>query len=510
MRPDRRAGNEGEVTMRDTAFFDLSDRLCQELHGEEVLFCNMEGEDSDFVRLNGNRIRQAGGVSAWGLSLDLISGQRQAQASCDLSGDRDADLARARSLLQRLRERLPHVPEDPYLHYSTTPTESYRVQGSGPEVGAGTPSQDKDPVGDDQSEGEAYGGREEPGVPKGSRGRDDSGVRPGGNGGSATSDDWDSADVIADLTQAAAGLDLVGIWASGELSAGLVSSLGHRHWHASRSFNLDFSCYLAGDKAVKANLSGQAWEPRALAAKLAGVRRDLEVLARPARVIPPGRYRAWLAPAAVAELLELLAWGGFGLKDHRTAQTPLLRLARGERHLDPRITLREAHGRGLVPGFTAEGFLKPATITLLAAGRYQDCLVDSRSAREYGQEVNAAGEAPESLALEAGDLSVTDLWGRLDTGLAIGNLWYLNHADRNDCRITGMTRFATFWVENGEPVAPVEVMRFDDSLYHLWGDRLEGLTRERELIVSPETYEGRSRASALLPGMLVSGIDLAL
>ena len=484
--------------MRDAAFFALSDRLCQELRGEEVLFCNLEGEDSDFVRLNGNRIRQAGGVSAWGLSLDLIAAQRQAQASCDLSGDRDEDLARARSLLQRLRERLPHVPEDPYLNYATTPTESYR-----PAVQ--TPSPQPSPArGEGVRAPAAFATEVLPageGVERIGYGVQESGAAGG---------DWDSAGVIADLTRAAAGLDLVGIWASGELSAGLASSLGHRHWHASRSFNLDFSCYLAGDKAVKANLSGQAWEPQALAAKLAGVRRDLELLARPARVISPGRYRAWLAPAAVAELLELLAWGGFGLKDHRTAQTPLLRLARGERRFDPRITLLEEHGRGLVPGFTAEGFVKPESVTLIAVGRYQDCLVDSRSAREYGQTVNAAGEAPESLALAPGDLSAADLWRRLDTGLAIGNLWYLNYADRNDCRITGMTRFATFWVENGEPVAPVEVMRFDDSLYHLWGDRLEGLTRERELIVSPETYEGRSRASALLPGLLVSGIDLAL
>ena len=212
----------------------------------------------------------------------------------------------------------------------------------------------------------------------------------------------------------------------------------------------------------------------------------------------------------MAELFDLLAWGGFGLKDHKTAQTPLLRLARGERHLDPRITLREEHARGLATRFTAEGFFKPEAVTLIAGGRYQDCLVDSRSAKEYGQAVNAAGEGPESLALDPGDIPTAEMPSRLDTGLAIGNLWYLNYADRNDCRITGMTRFATFWVENGEPVAPVMAMRFDDSLYHLLGDRLEGLTRERELLVSPETYEGRSSASALLPGLLVSGIDLAL
>jgi predicted Zn-dependent protease len=443
--------------MRDGAFFSLSDRLSRQLRGDEVLLCNLDGEDSDFVRLNGNRIRQAGGLSAWTLSLDLIQGQRQAQARCDLSGDPDQDLRRAQALLDRLRERLPHVPPDPYLNYATEATES------------------------DQ--------------------------RPGNRG---LTGDWDSAGAIADLTHAAAGLDLVGIWASGGLHAGFASSLGHRHWHASQNFNLDFSCYLEGGKAVKANLSGLAWDPKALTDKLARVRRDLDILARPARAIPPGRYRAYLAPAAVAEIFDLLAWGGFGLKDHKTAQTPLLRLARGERRLDSRVTLREEHARGLAPGFTAEGFLKPEAVTLIADGRHQDCLVESRSAKEYGQAVNAADEGPESLALDPGDISMADMPYRLGTGLAIGNLWYLNYADRNDCRITGMTRFATFWVENGEPLAPVEVMRFDDSLYHLLGDRLEGLSRERELIVSPETYEGRSSASALLPGILVSGIDLTL
>jgi predicted Zn-dependent protease len=73
-----------------------------------------------------------------------------------------------------------------------------------------------------------------------------------------------------------------------------------------------------------------------------------------------------------------------------------------------------------------------------------------------------------------------------------------------------MTRFGTFWVEDGELIAPLAVMRFDDSLYRLLGDRLEALTRERELILSAETYGGRSCESALLPGALVSGIDLAL
>jgi hypothetical protein len=65
-------------------------------------------------------------------------------------------------------------------------------------------------------------------------------------------------------------------------------------------------------------------------------------------------------------------------------------------------------------------------------------------------------------------------------------------------------------VEDGELVDPVDVMRFDDTLYDLLGHRLEGLTMERELILSAETYGGRSTASCLLPGILVSGIELTL
>jgi hypothetical protein len=59
-------------------------------------------------------------------------------------------------------------------------------------------------------------------------------------------------------------------------------------------------------------------------------------------------------------------------------------------------------------------------------------------------------------------------------------------------------------------VAPVAVMRFDDSLYHILGDRLEGLTHERELILSADTYGGRSSESSLVPGALVDGIELTL
>ncbi|AFL72567.1 TldD/PmbA family protein [Thiocystis violascens] len=439
--------------MNQDTFFALADRLQAGLAGTEILFCNLGAEASDFVRLNRNRIRQAGHVRSAALGLNLIDGARQAEGRCDLTGDARQDLVRARHLLARLRERLVHVPDDPYLHYSTEASESHR------QVGEAIPS---------------------------------------------------AEETVAELIAAAEGLDLVGIWASGAIDEGLASSLGHRHWHQSLSFNLDWSCYLEADKAVKAGLGGFHWDTAALNHKLDALREGLRIMARPARTLDPGRYRAYLAPAAVNELTDMLAWGGFDLKSHRTHQTPLLLMTRGERRFDPRVTLREEHARGLAAGFTAEGFVKPDRVTLIEGGIFSQCLVDARDGKEYGETVNAASGSPESLGFDAGELPMAEVLARLDTGLYIGNLWYCNWSDPNDCRATGMTRFGTYWVENGEIVSPVKVMRFDDSLYHLLGDRLEGLTRERELILSAQTYDGRSTDSALLPGLLVSGINLAL
>ncbi|MDM8562212.1 metallopeptidase TldD-related protein, partial [Candidatus Marithioploca araucensis] len=72
------------------------------------------------------------------------------------------------------------------------------------------------------------------------------------------------------------------------------------------------------------------------------------------------------------------------------------------------------------------------------------------------------------------------------------------------------TRFATFWVENGEIVAPLNVMRFDETLYHIFGDKLMALTAERELIIETDTYEKRSSRSARLPGALVEDFTFTL
>jgi predicted Zn-dependent protease len=115
-----------------------------------------------------------------------------------------------------------------------------------------------------------------------------------------------------------------------------------------------------------------------------------------------------------------------------------------------------------------------------------------------------------SVSLTPGDLPADEALARLGTGLCIGDLWYLNFSDRPAGRVTGMTRFATFWAEDGRIVAPVLVMRFDDSLLDLFGARLVGFTSRAEELVDNGTYGGRSLVGCRAPGMLVEGMEFTL
>ena len=122
----------------------------------------------------------------------------------------------------------------------------------------------------------------------------------------------------------------------------------------------------------------------------------------------------------------------------------------------------------------------------------------------------ASHESPESIEIGAGGLARDEVLSKLGTGVYISNLWYLNWSDRSSARLTGLTRFACFWVEDGQIVATVPVMRFDDSALRLLGENLSALTTETKLIFDPTTYGQRSTISQRVPGALVNEFTLTL
>ena len=167
---------------------------------------------------------------------------------------------------------------------------------------------------------------------------------------------------------------------------------------------------------------------------------------------------------------------------------------------------------GLTPRFNDLGELAPEKMEIIEQGQLQQLLVSSRSAKEYHVPANqaSASEAPRALEISTGTLSKQDLLKELGTGLYLSNLHYINWSDLQNARITGMTRYACLWVENGEIISPIEDMRFDVSFYDILGENLLAVTDFQEVDPSVDTYMQRSLGGKKLPGMLMKDFNFTL
>ena len=76
--------------------------------------------------------------------------------------------------------------------------------------------------------------------------------------------------------------------------------------------------------------------------------------------------------------------------------------------------------------------------------------------------------------------------------------------------MTGMTRYACFWVEGGEIISPIDDMRFDDTIYNFFGDKLESVTSKSRLNPSVGTYGGRNLGGVHCPGIILKSFELTL
>jgi len=440
------------------------DRVCDymlgQLRGGEAMSVDFAGEASEFMRFNRGRVRQAGQVRQGRVRFRYHRDGRTLDSAFETTGDPGPDRAAAAQALGAARREAALLPPDPYQALPTAQDASRNI----------FPGQLPDPE-----------------------------SLPDLVLGPAT-------------VLAGAGADFVGLHAQGPVCRGAANSAGARHWFAAETFVLDYSAWLPGGKAVKSSCAGRAWDPRAYAAGLAAAVPRLEALARPGKTLAPGRYRAFLAPDALNEVMPMFSWNGLGERGLREGESAFLALREGRRALSPRFHLAQDFTLGLEPRFNALGETAPERLPLIQAGALVKTLVSARSARKYGVPSNAAPEGEElrSPVVGAGDLDQEDVLKALGTGLFLANLHYLNWSDRDSGRITGMTRFACFWVEQGELAAPIHDLRFDESLYHLFGDKLAALTRQRSLVPETGTYDRRALGGALLPGLLVEGFTFTL
>jgi len=433
----------------------LNNYIFSELSKNEVLITNISGENSQFIRFNNSKVRQTGLIDDMSFSMILISNNRKSSISLTLTGNIDNDKSLILFNLNQLRDNVKFLPEDPFIVMPT-------VAKSSSEIYSGSLLNNKDSVNN--------------------------------------------------LIPAMQGVDLTGIWASGKIFSGNANSMGLEHWFETETFSLDYSIINDEQKMVKACYAGTHWNQKEYEDFLFASKQKMELMSKKSISIEPGEYRTYIAPDGVSDLIGMLSWGGIGESSIQQGDSSLIKLKNLELKLSPCFNLSEDFSSGMVPRFNGMGEVAPEKLPLIVAGALKNTLVSSRTEKEYNIPTNYASsdEGLRSPIMSSGKINENDVLKNIEKGVYLSNLHYLNWSDRIGGRITGMTRYACFWVEDGEIVAPIENMRFDDTIYNIFGQNLEESTDKLHLVPNVGTYDGRNLGGTYCPGIILSSFALTL
>jgi predicted Zn-dependent protease len=441
-------------------FKSLTSAIFKELQRREHLFLNLAGDDSQFIRINEAKVRQSGVVENYFLDFTFVLGEvegglKKGTGQITLCLNEQDDLNRLRERLDDLRKELPDFPVDPYAELPTKKSDESVHESSASLLA-----------------------RQE---------------------------------AAKKLVNPWTGYDVAGFYATGQIVRGMANSAGLFHWFKTENFSFDYSLFTPAQKALKAHYFGTQWDDDKYSQHVQDSILKRSLLEKTSDKLSPGQYRVYLTPSAVADILSILG-DAFGELSIQTSKSAMRFLRSGEKRLSDKFTLIEDFTDGLVPQFNEEGELAPNKLVLVENGKLQSTLIHSRTAKEYGLRANGAGrrEWLRVPVVSIGNLNESEILKSLGTGIYISNLHYLNWSDEVNGRITGMTRYACFWVKEGEICSPIENLRFDESIFDLLGSSVEELTNFDEYIPETMTYGYRQIGGIRTPGMLLSKMNFTL
>lgn len=428
--------------------------ILKNLDSQFQLSFYLEAEASEFVRFSKSKVRQATAVDQAKVTLTLQSSKKISRICFPMTGQPDEDRKRFQVYFGKAKQELDQLPENPFpVSFPSTGTTYKKFEAQIPTAEF-------------------------------------------------------MIDKIKSDTQAD---DFVGYLASGPMIRAIKNSSGTNHWYSTDLYFVDYSMF-EGKNAVTATVAGSNWNESDWQQSLNDSRTFLHQMRKPKKVLPKGDYKAYLAPSAFAELISTASWGGFSHAAYKQGQSGLRLLFDGAQKFSSLFTAVDNYELGLHQPFNALGEIVPKNLNLIKEGKGQKLIVSAKSANEYKLDSTGGdeSESPKSLEILPGHLKREDLCKQIGTGLYLSNLHYVNWSDPKTARMTGMTRYACFWVENGDIIAPLQDMRFDVSLYDIFGNGLVHLTQFQETLVNNLTYESRGLGGKKLPGALVNGFRLTL
>jgi predicted Zn-dependent protease len=189
--------------------------------------------------------------------------------------------------------------------------------------------------------------------------------------------------------------------------------------------------------------------------------------------VEPGNYTVILEEDAVADMLQMLAYLGFGalaVQEGRSFMNDRF----GEQITGENISIWDdgCDPRGLMLPFDFEGVPKQH-VMLIENGIAKGVVYDSFTAgREEGKvstghslpAPNTFGPYPMNLFMAPGECTKEEMLASTEHGIWVTRFHYTNAVHPIKTVLTGMTRDGTFLIENGQITRPLKNLRFNQSI----------------------------------------------
>ncbi|MGY4707254.1 TldD/PmbA family protein [Candidatus Bipolaricaulota sp. J31] len=223
--------------------------------------------------------------------------------------------------------------------------------------------------------------------------------------------------------------------------------------------------------------------------------------------LPPGEYTVILEPACLAEIFGWLSFTAFGSEAYLSGQS-FLAGAIGERSMGENVTIYDSAWEPEVQGlpFDLEGTPK-RKVVLIERGVNRGVVFDRVSAAKAKAEPTGHagppgspwGAIPWNLCMAPGDSSLEEMIASCKRGILVSNFHYVNgYLNTKRALMTGMTRYGTFLVENGEITRALANLRWTESMLRAFSN-VVAISKEREVFTRGGAF------TTVVPAVMIEG-----
>jgi PmbA protein len=299
----------------------------------------------------------------------------------------------------------------------------------------------------------------------------------------------DRASVVAAICDAArnARVTAAGAFRTSAGEIAVANSLGVFAYHRETNADINTTIMSAEGSGYAARLSTDVSDVdgRTLAAEA------VDKCLRSANPVSlePGVYDVILEDYAASDILDYLAYLGFGAQPYQEKRS-FMSGHLGEKVVGDNITIWDdgLSAETIPMPFDFEGVPKQR-VELISEGVATGVVYDTYYGGKEGKPSTGHalpagatfGPLPANLFLKAGDATAAEMVASTERGIWVSRFWYTRPVHPLKVIVTGMTRDGTFLIEKGKIAAPIKNLRFTQSYLDAL-NQVEAISRETRLL----------------------------